>query len=359
MSAPKIVLSGGPCGGKTKALKYLKIYLEEQGFNVLGINEAAAGIIENGFCKRDSLYEFQKAIALRQIDMENAAQKRADGLENPVIICDRGLMDCAVYLNDNDLKRIMSELNMSEIDLRDRYNAVFHMDSTSGSENADYEKVDIRIESREEAETLNSRSLKAWCGNPHYRFIPVCSTFEEKFEFLRREVNHFLGIPKPLEIERKYLIRYPNINLLLSKCCKAVKISQSYMLDKDNHRFRLRKRGDEDGCLYIKTVKNKISETVREEVETRLTKQEYDKLIEENLVVGSLSKTRYCLMYKGKYFEIDVFPFWKKQAYLEIELLDENEVVEFPEFIDIIEEVTYKPEYKNISLCTNIPDEII
>ena len=35
---------------------------------------------------------------------------------------------------------------------------------------------------------------------------------------------------------------------------------------------------------------------------------------------------------------------------MEIELSDENQKIEFPEFIDIIEEVTYDKEYTNHSL---------
>lgn len=355
---PKIVLSGGPCGGKTESLSYIKRELEKFGFNVFVINEAASLVLEQGFNRNKSAFEFQKAIALKQIEIEEKIEKLAQKSKNPVIICDRGLMDCRVYLNNDEFLKIKNYLRMSDVDLRDRYDAAFHLDSTSNNDKIKYEFGNLRIENKEDALILNQRSLKAWCGNPHYRFIPVCSTIEEKQELLLQEIKHFLGVPKPLEIERKYLIKYPDINYLMSLICEKVEISQSYMVNKNGDRFRLRSRGNKDSSIYIKTEKNKISETIREEIETRLTKEEYANLLKNNTVIGSITKDRYCLMHNGTYFEIDIFPFWKKQAYLEVELLDENDIINFPEFINIIEEVTYKPEYKNIALCNHIPKEL-
>jgi CYTH domain-containing protein/predicted ATPase len=350
------MLSGGPCAGKTKSLKIIEEELIKYGYDVFVIKESAKALIDEGFDRNKSPYEFQKAIALKQLKAEEDAKKLAQNSKNPVIISDRGMMDCRVYLDDNDFSKIKKFLKMSDIDLRDRYDAVFHLDSVSDNENAEYKQGEIRIENEAEASKLNERSLKAWCGNPHYRFIPACDTYEEKKTILLKEIKHFLGIPKPLEIERKYLIKYPDIKFLLTLPCQKVNITQSYMTN-GKERFRLRKRGNEEKYIYIKTEKKKISETIREEIETRLTESEYEELLTGNIVTGSISKERYCLMYNGTYYEIDVFPFWQKQAYLEVELLDENDRIFIPEFLQVIEEVTYKPEYKNVSLCQRIPKE--
>ncbi|MGN1129785.1 MAG: AAA family ATPase [Ruminococcus sp.] len=357
-SIPKIVFSGGPCGGKTLALRFIKEHLIKEGFDVLTVTEVASEILAEGFERNLPVFEFQKAIAQRQIEKENSAEKSAENLNNPVILCDRGLMDCRVYLNDDDFEKLKSQLGLSEIDLRDRYDAVFHLDSTSNSNKEIYIQRDIRIENKDEACILNEKSLRAWCGNPHYRFIPVCETFDEKMELLIKEVNSFLGIPKHLEIERKFLIKYPDLELLNTlPCCKS-EIEQTYMISSNNERFRLRKRGENGNYIYIKTEKRKISDTVREETETRLTKEEYENLLNSHSKIGSISKERYCVMYNGTYYEIDIFPFWKNQAYLEIELNCETDKITIPKFLTVIEEVTYKPEYRNIALCQRIPSEI-
>ncbi len=351
----KIVLTGGPSGGKTQALNILKIKLEAYGIKVFTVTEAAAGLLNSGFSGDKPGYEFQKAIAMWQIEAEEKAEEFSKGYKS-LIICDRGLMDSKVYLNNKEFKRLKKDLNMTDIELRDRYDAVFHMDSTSKYDSVIYETDDIRDETREEAQSINERSLRAWCGNPHYRFIPVCDSFEEKFDILLREVKAFLGIPKPLEIERKFLIKFPDIDYLLTLNCAKSEIEQSYLLGEEG-KFRLRKRGENGSYFYIKTIKKKLSDTVREEDETRLTRDEYRNLLKKNVVTGTIKKDRYCLMYNGTYYEIDVFPFWKKQAYLEVELLNENDEIKLPAFIKVIREVTYDPRYKNSSLCRSVPDE--
>lgn len=354
----KIVLSGGPSGGKSRAIKMLIPKLNEYGYKVYPVFESAEEVLSEGFDRDKPVYEFQKAIALNQLKREKEIENSIPENENAVIICDRGLMDARVYLDDEDFERIKTELGMSEIDLRDRYDAVFHMDSTSNSSKSAYINGGIRIESESEAQSINEKSLRAWCGNPHYRFIPVCESYHKKFDILLKEVKSFLGIPKPLEIERKFLIEYPDTDYMLTLPCSKSFIEQSYLTGK-NGRFRLRKRGENGSWIYIKTVKRKISETVREEKETRLTKEEYENLMNENILTGTIRKERYCLMYKGTYYEIDIFPFWNKQAYLEVELLSENEKIRIPEFIKVIREVTYDPRYKNSSLCNSIPKEEI
>ena len=60
---------------------------------------------------------------------------------------------------------------------------------------------------------------------------------------------------------------------------------------------------------------------------------------------------QYVVPYKNQYFEIDVYPFWKDRAILEIELREEDEAIDFPEEIRIIREVTDDPSFKNAALA--------
>ena len=62
-------------------------------------------------------------------------------------------------------------------------------------------------------------------------------------------------------------------------------------------------------------------------------------------------KNRYCLMDGNQYFEIDVYPFWKDKAIMEIELSDPNEEIRFPKIIKVLKEVTDDIQYKNSSLA--------
>ena len=104
--------------------------------------------------------------------------------------------------------------------------------------------------------------------------------------------------------------------------------------------------------LYYETTKKAISGLKRIEVERRLSKEEYlDRLMNADQERRPLRKDRYCLSEGNMYYEIDVYPFWKDKAIMEIELVSEREEIRFPEMIKVIREVTGEEEYKNSSLA--------
>ena len=92
------------------------------------------------------------------------------------------------------------------------------------------------------------------------------------------------------------------------------------------------------------------------EDENEISLQEYTNLLETR-EGNTIIKTRYVYPYKSKKIEIDIFPFWKKQAFLEVELKSENEEFELPDFIEVIKEVTDDKAYRNYALSKKIPKE--
>ena len=172
-------------------------------------------------------------------------------------------------------------------------------------------------------------------------------------KLLIKEISSFLGEPEPLEIERKYLIEYPDLAWLASyPAARAVEIVQTYLTSEPGCERRVRKRGERGNYIYMLTTKRKISGLKRIETETRLTAEEYETLLsQKDPTRREIAKTRYCLTYEGRYFEIDVFPFWSDKAIAEIELSDENEEVALPPQLKLIKEVTHDEAYKNASLA--------
>lgn len=162
---------------------------------------------------------------------------------------------------------------------------------------------------------------------------------------------------KHYEIERKFLIKMPQISFLEeNKECQRVDIIQTYL--KDKVRIRACKIGEEE--VYIKTKKQKISDLVRIEEEGEITKKQYDTLLlTADTERQSIKKTRYKYPFDGKIFEIDIFSEWEDRALLEVELTDENEEFTVPPFLEIIKEVTYCKEYRNFALAKKFPKEKI
>ena len=99
------------------------------------------------------------------------------------------------------------------------------------------------------------------------------SDFDEKIKKLITEISSFLGEQEPLEIERKFLIDFPDIGCLEKEPDRTrVEIIQTYLNSSGNEENRVRQRGS-DG--HYKTTKRKISDIKRIEVESRLSQEEY------------------------------------------------------------------------------------
>ena len=108
----------------------------------------------------------------------------------------------------------------------------------------------------------------------------------------------------------------------------------------------------------LKTEKHKINDTERIEIENRISESDfYDLCKYADKERKGIQKTRHLVVWREKYFEIDIFPFWQDKALLEIELLSADEPFEIPPFISVIKEVTNDHRYTNASLAKTIPDE--
>lgn len=70
-----------------------------------------------------------------------------------------------------------------------------------------------------------------------------------------------------------------------------------------------------------------------------------------------LRKTRYCLTRNGQYFEVDVFPFWKKVAIMKMNARSENGLDDCPEFIHIRRDITDDESFRNHCLARQAMDE--
>ena len=160
-----------------------------------------------------------------------------------------------------------------------------------------------------------------------------------------------------IEIERKFLIKLPDVEYFSSlDGCSVREIVQTY-LHTDGAERRIRKIVENGVTTYIYTEKMRVpgAEISRYEDEREITQEEYAKLYGE--AATELSKTRYAFPYSGRVIEIDVYPdkvggeLFRDRAILEIEMESEDEVLSIPDFIDVIEEVTGKKEYSNKKLA--------
>lgn len=355
MRIEMIVIAGAPCAGKTCALDTVKSEIEALGWKVFTVAETATELKRGGAAPWDcDGITFQKNRLKLQYEKENAYYRIAlsTKAEKALIVCDRGALDTRCYTTKEQFDEIAAWLGESEVSLRDRYGAVFHLVTAALGARESFVTGEgtVRRETPEQAIEFDRRSVAAWCGHPHFRIIRCEEKFEEKTAHLVREIKAFLGEPEPYETERKFLVSYPDPEILSSyPFCRKIEIEQTY-LSGDGERAR--RRGENGDYLYFHTVKRDAGGIRRIEEERRITKEEYETLLADaEAGRGTVKKDRYCIVYKDKYYELDVYPIWRDRALLEIELSREDEEFELPDFLDVIREVTPEDEYKNYNIA--------
>ncbi len=361
----QIVITGGPCAGKTKALCKIEQDLTQKGYKVIIVPEAATMVINGGIGPGNmTMLDFQRTIYEMQTSHEDVFLRAIQRLndENIVIIYDRGVIDNKAYMTEGDFNIILSEYGEKELHLKEKYNAVIHMVTAADGATQYYTLSNntARTESPELAIERDRKTLNAWIGHSHLRKIDNSTNFERKLDRLMAEIYNILGLPVPIEIERKYLVKMPDIEAIsLVTAVSKTEIIQTYLKSIEDQERRIRQRGLEGDYVYYYTTKQKIDDLKRIETERKISADEYvDLMMEADTSLKQIKKTRYCFMWENQYFELDIYPFWLDKAIIEVELTEENQEVKIPNFISVIKEVTEDDRYKNYGIARgNLPEE--
>lgn len=162
------------------------------------------------------------------------------------------------------------------------------------------------------------------------------------------------------EIERKYLIAYPDAALLKGlEGCRVKHIVQTYLQAPEGETRRVRRVEEGGAVRYVYTLKKRVSTIRAVEEERELTAAEYGALLREtDAALRPVCKTRYAIPHAGKTLEIDLYDFWQDRATLEVELESESEQIALPSYVKVIREVTEDKRYKNVNLARELPSDV-
>lgn len=163
---------------------------------------------------------------------------------------------------------------------------------------------------------------------------------------------------KSIEYTKKMLVKLPNLNKLNYN--RKITIIQNYLYsDNPNIEKRIRQRIYGKNSSFYYTEKNTISDgNGRLKSERKITEREYLSLMSQiDTSYHQITKERYCFVYDNQYMNLDVFPFDKEKGLLEVSLKENDTTIEYPDFIEIIKEVTEDVKYNNISLAETLSFE--
>ena len=196
----KFVITGGPCGGKTSAHSYLKDELSKYGYKVVVMSETASEVMNSGLTysayNADNI-AFEKNIVALQLAKESIYDEACKKLPNDkiILICDRGIMDCKSYMTKPEWHKLCIDLGISENQLINNYDAVFHLVTAAKGAEKFYttQNNTARKENNiEDAIIADERTLAIWKNHPHHKIIDNSTNFEQKMQRLINEILCFI-----------------------------------------------------------------------------------------------------------------------------------------------------------------------
>jgi predicted ATPase len=184
MTPHRIVLTGGPGGGKSTAARLLS---REYAHRAVLVPEAATLLFSGGF-PRGATAAAQKAIFHLQQHMEEAFSYL---YPEQFAICDRGTLDGAAYWpqGSEDFYRTFDLRYEQELS---RYSAVIFMESAAtGGMEIDGDNP-TRKENEEEARGIDRRLSEIWSPHPNLIRIPHSPSFFLKIQTVMAAVRGVL-----------------------------------------------------------------------------------------------------------------------------------------------------------------------
>lgn len=195
----RIVITGGPCSGKTSCLKAVQ---EHCGDSVAIVPEVATILLQGGFPRpilpvtswpTEYHQLLQKAILDLQHSLEDACHLIAQQANKTILICDRGVLDGAAYWPEG-LEAYLKHFNLCIHATHAQYDAVVHLESLAtalpelfGTMNNPH-----RYESLVEAQEREHATRQAWLQHPRRLFIPGKQSLKRKIQQVLSLIRSFL-----------------------------------------------------------------------------------------------------------------------------------------------------------------------
>ncbi|XP_017837348.1 TRPL translocation defect protein 14 isoform X3 [Drosophila busckii] len=368
----KIVLTGGPCGGKTTGQSRLCTFFENLGWKVFRVPETATVLLSGGVKFSDltekEAYKFQENLIRTMVQIENTYFELGNSsTRNCLIICDRGVMDASAYISKDKWEKMMAGNKWNPVEMRDnRYNQILHLVSAANGAEDFYSTEDhaCRSEGVDLARELDYKSAAAWVGHPYFDVIDNSTNFETKMNRMIESVCQKLGIDTGDRLQAtsrklKYLVALLPADGEFPPFQDFDVVHHYLQSAGPRVQARLRKRGQKNHWSYIHTQRRpNVHGQARIEVKTQLTHRDYMNLLaQRDDAHFTIYKKRRCFLINNQYFQLDIYrepghPRCKGLVLLETYSSLTGEALKncMPKFLNIVKEVTGDPDYSMFNL---------
>lgn len=342
----KIVITGGILSGKSTCCHEVKDHFEKKGYNVVIVPSMESILEENGF----SDFSNYEALLKSRLEFEKTFNNLIQAMDanKTLVLYDGASLDIRSMCTKREFTTVCNTLSISIEEVRNSYDAVFHLKSIAKWDSGLFDKLnDNKKIDSSLAISLDDKIIDTWIAHANYRMIDCGISIEDKVKKLINEIAKFLNEDERFYIEKKYLIRIPDISYLdkLGGCSK-VKMTLTYLNGSSEQcDVKLLLRNEDGKKFYQKIIKgNNKKSTISLKAEEYIDELD-NKLLNRNPII----KYRYSFIYHSVYYKIDIFED-KDFSILEVDLLNSHETVHFPSFIEVLKDVSGDPNYKNYNL---------
>lgn len=285
----KLVLTGGPCSGKTSGQARLSTFFETLGWKVYRVPETATVLFSGGIrfpeLDESQVDRFQENLLKTMISIETTFFDLAAGCkQNCLVICDRGTMDAAAYMTKKSFDKTLKRNNWNPVELRDiRYNQVVHLITAANGAEEFYNTEDnpCRTEGLELARELDSRTSESWVGHPYIDVIDNSTDFEAKLTRMIECVCRRIGIETGDRLalnsqKHKFLVSgvLPSADLFPSH--QDFIVTHNYLVSANPRvQSRLRKRGQNENWSYQHTTRRREASGQTIELRRQISHRDY------------------------------------------------------------------------------------
>ncbi|XP_066594018.1 TRPL translocation defect protein 14 isoform X2 [Prorops nasuta] len=368
----KVVLTGGPCGGKTTGQTRLCTFFENMGWKVFRVPETATVLLSGGIkfsdLNAEEGFKFQENLLRTMLQIENTFFQLGESCSrNCLIICDRGAMDASAFISKDKWELMMASNGWNNVELRDnRYNQIIHMVSAANGAEDFYstEEHACRSEGVELARELDHKAASAWIGHPYFDVIDNSQDFESKICRMIECICQKLDIDTGDRLRTssrkvKFLVRGPLPPDSEFPAFQDFDVVHNY-LQSNNPKMqaRLRKRGQKGHWSYIHTIRRPKMCGQVIEVKTQLTHRDYlNMLAQRDDSHFTIFKRRRCFLINNQYFQLDIYKepahprcrgLMLLETYTALSGDDLRKIL--PQFLTIEKEVTGNPDYSMFNL---------
>lgn len=355
MEIIKIVLTGGPCAGKTTALNTIKEYLAKRNIPVLTVPETATELILNGIIPSSEIttFDFQKLVLKKQMSKEEITEEFIENSNKKddicVIIFDRGIIDNKAYLSSHDeFTRLLNQKGLSEIDILDSYDLVLDLLSTASCKEEAYNLHNkARFEDIETARYVDKRTTLAWIHHRNLKIISSAISLEEESKIIIDYVIEILSGIRTKKV-RSFLVdnNASNYSIYNRDNSEELYITDYYLDVRDSKYNHVISRREHNGDLsYVYRIYSEEDGEIKIYHDKKLTLEEYFELLHKYGIIDISQRKEINFIYNKQRYRLCFYENYTVLEYEESKIQDE---ILFPNNLKISEEITKSNKKRKI-----------